>query len=150
MSNPVVFLASDHRGFSLKSKMIAWLSEHKFESKDLGTNSQDRCDAGDFAIRLASEMAKNPTHIGVLICGTGQAMAMTANRYKYLRAALCANTTVARLSREHNDANVLVLGADITGEAVALECLQTFLATQFMGGRYAERRDKLTALGGLG
>ena len=149
MSNATIFLASDHRGFSLKSKMIAWLSDHKYEVRDMGTNSEDRCDAGDYANRLASEMKGASGSFGILICGTGQAMAMTANRYNHLRAALCANTTVARLSRQHNDANVLVLGADITGEAVAIDCLETFLKTEFLGGRYAERRDKLTLLGGL-
>lgn len=149
MQRPTVFLASDHRGFALKSKLLIWLAEHKFEAKDLGTNSEERCDAGDFATRLALQISKNAMHFGILICGTGQAMTMTANRYKHLRAALCSDSTVARLSRQHNDANVLVLGADITGDAVALDCLDVFLNTEFLCGRYAERRDKLTALGGI-
>lgn len=149
MPKPKLFLAADHRGFSLKSKLISWLSENGYEIKDLGTDSEERCDAGDYANRLAADMGGKEGGLGVLICGTGQAMAMTANRYKNLRAALCSNTTVTRLSRQHNDANVLVLGADITGEAVALDCLEVFLKTEFLGGRYAARRDKLTALGGL-
>ncbi len=149
MTKPVVYLASDHRGFPLKDRLKLWLTEHKYEIKDLGSNTTDRCDAGDYAVRLAAEMASDKNAFGILICGTGQAMAMTANRYQHLRAALCANTTVARLTRQHNDANILVLGADITGEAVAQDCLETFLSTEFLGGRYAERRDKLTALGGL-
>lgn len=149
MPNQLILLASDHRGFSLKSKLISWLSEKNYQVKDLGTNSEERCDAGDFAVRMAKEFDSNAAHSGVLICGTGMAMAMTANRYKNLRAALCSSSTVARLARQHNDANVLVLGADITGEAVAMDCLETFLTTSFLGGRYAERRDKLTALGGL-
>ena len=149
MPKPIVFLAADHRGFPLKSKLIAWLAEHGYETRNLGADASERCDAGDFAVRLAEEMKKEKSACGILLCGTGLAMAMTANRYKHLRAALCANATVARLSRQHNDANVLVLGADITGEAVAMDCLEIFLATDFLGGRYAERRDKLTALGGL-
>lgn len=149
MPAPVVFLASDHRGFKLKSKLVAWLAEKKYEVQDLGADSEARCDAGDFASRLAAEMRGKEGNFGVLICGTGQAMAMTANRYRHLRAALCCDATVARLSRQHNDANVLVLGADIIGEAVAADCLETFLQTVFLGGRYTERRDKLTALGGL-
>lgn len=149
MSSPVVFLAADHRGFALKSRLIAWLAEREYEVRDLGTNSEDRCDAMDFAKRMATDMGGKDGCLGVLVCGTGQAMAMTANRYRNLRAALCANATVARLAREHNDANILVLGADITGPAVAVDCLETFLKTAFLGGRYAERRDRLTALGGL-
>jgi ribose 5-phosphate isomerase B len=149
MSHPLVFLAADHRGFLLKSKVISFLSEKKFQVRDLGTNSEDRCDASDFANTLATEMAAGQECVGILICGTGQAMAMMANRYQHLRAALCANATVARLTREHNDANVLVLGADITGMVVAMDCVDVFLSTKFLGGRYAERRDKLTAMGGL-
>lgn len=149
MPVPVLFIASDHRGFGLKSRLIAWLSKYNYEVKDLGPQSEDRCDAGDFANRLAADMGNGEGRFGVLICGTGQAMAMTANRYKNIRAALCVNTTVARLSRQHNNANVLVLGADITGEAVALDCLETFLKTEFLGGRYAERVSKLNNLGGL-
>ena len=144
-----VFIAADHRGFPLKARLSAWLSEQGYTVHDLGPQSEDRCDASDFAVALATKLLTTPNSRGVLICGTGQAMAMTANRYRHIRAALCAESTTARLTREHNDANVLVLGADVTGVAVATECLATFLATTFLGGRYAERRDKLTAMGGL-
>jgi ribose 5-phosphate isomerase B len=149
MSKPLVFLAADHRGFALKAKLVAWLQEHGFDARDLGTDSEQRCNAGDFVPRFAAEMKTHQDAKGVLICGTGQAMAMTANRYQHLRAALCANATVARLTREHNDANVLVMGGDIIGPAVAMDCLDVFMKTTFLGGVYGERRDKLTALGGL-
>ena len=149
MTDTTIHLASDHRGFILKSRLIVWLTEHNFLVKDLGTHNEDRCDAMDFAKHMALEIGNKDAKFGVLICGTGQAMAMTANRYKNLRAALCTDTTVARLARQHNDANILVLGADITGSAVAVDCLETFLTTEFLGGRYTERRDKLAALGGL-
>jgi ribose 5-phosphate isomerase B len=149
MSKLIIPIASDHRGFAMKAKFITWLSEHGYTPLDLGTNSEDRCDAGDFSSKLAAEFKTGQAKYGVLICGTGQAMAMTANRYQHLRAALCTNTTVARLTREHNDANILVLGADVTGYGVAIECLEVFLKTKFLEGRYTERRDKLTALGGL-
>lgn len=148
MSTSLV-IASDHRGFALKAKFIEWLQAHGYNSKDLGTDSAVRCDALDFACKMAGEFKSNATQSGVLICGSGQAMTMTANRYQNLRAALCTNSTMARLAREHNDANILVLGADITGEAVALECLEVFLATKFLGDRYVARRDRLTDLGGL-
>lgn len=116
---------------------------------DLGTHGIERCDAGDFARKVAEGLKLGAARFGVLICGTGQAMAMTANRYRHIRAALCGIPDMARLTREHNDANVLVLGADFISEDVALQCLEAFLKTQFLGGSYAERRDKLTALGGL-
>lgn len=149
MSEKSVYIASDHRGFSMKSAFLSWLSQKGYTLYDLGPNSSDRCDAGDFAKILAKKMKENAGAKGILICGSGQAMAMTANRYQHLRAALCTDPVMARLAREHNDANVLVLGADIIGSAVAESCLQQFLETEFLGGRYAERLQKLTDLGGL-
>lgn len=149
MSNTIVSVASDHRGFGLKAQLMTWLTEHGYTPNDLGTNNEDRCDASDFAQKLAVKFKSNADQFGILICGTGMAMAMTANRYRHIRAALCTDVTMARMSRLHNDANVLVLGADVIGGGVALDCLEVFLKTQFLGGRYAERRDKLTAMGGL-
>ena len=149
MPNTIIPIASDHRGFALKASLVAWLTTHGFAPKDLGAHSAERCDALDFATTMAGEINANAGQIGVLICGTGQAMAMTANRYRTLRAALCTSADMARLAREHNDANVLVLGADITPPDAALRILEAFLETQFLGGRYAERRDRLTALDGL-
>lgn len=149
MPNLTVPIASDHRGFALKAVFIEWLKKQGHTPVDLGTHSEDRCDTIDFAMKMAAHMKANPGQLGVLICGTGNGIAMVANRYKAVRAALCFNSTMARLAREHNDANVLAIGASVTGEAVALDCLETFLKTPFLGGRYAERRDRLTALGGL-
>lgn len=147
--NKTILIASDHRGFQLKTRLIAWLRQRDYEPKDLGTNSEERCDAFDFAKKLAQAFDAGNGQFGVLICGTGQAMAMTANRFRNLRAALCTNKDMARLTREHNDANVLALGADAISPSEAEACVETFLTTQFLGGRYAERRDKLTDLGGL-
>lgn len=149
MASSLIHLASDHRGFALKTKIISWLTAESLSCVDLGTKDDTRCDASAFAVKLAAALKTDATQRGILICGSGQAMAMTANRYQHLRAALCFNSTMARLAREHNDANVLVLGADIVGEAVAMDCLATFMKTDFLGGRYAERRDYLTNLGGL-
>jgi ribose 5-phosphate isomerase B len=145
----IILVAADHRGFPLKARLLAWLEEKGFAPKDLGTNSDERCDAFDFANKLAGELKTHPAQRGILICGSGQAMAMTVNRYQHIRAALCIETASARLSREHNDANVLVLGADIMKPEAAFECIAVFLNIKFLGGRYAERRDRLTALGGL-
>ena len=149
MTEKTVSIASDHRGFPLKSLFSKYLKEHGYNVIDFGTNDEVRCDVGDFAEKVAVDMREHPEHLGVLICGSGQASAMTANRFKHIRAALCLNATMARLARQHNDANILVLGAHISGQEVAMDCLKTFLGTDFLGGRYAERRDKLTTMGGL-
>jgi ribose 5-phosphate isomerase B len=149
MSNPLIFIASDHRGFKLKAKFVDWLEGHGFNVRDLGPQSEARCDAQAYAQKVAEVMRENPGAMGVLICGTGQAMSMTANRYRYIRAALVTNTTMARLARQHNDANVLALGAGLIGEEIAFECLETFLKTEPLGGHYAERVKQLEAMGGL-
>lgn len=149
MSNSLILIASDHRGISLKAEIISWLKENKFEVQDLGTNTEDRCDASDYAIKLAAELKTGADKRGILICGTGQVMAMTSNRFRHIRAALCTNSTMARMARQHNDANVLVLGAHVTGIEVARDCVDVFLGTDFLGGRYADRCKKLTDMGGL-
>jgi ribose 5-phosphate isomerase B len=145
----IVFIAADHRGFPLKARLVAWLKEHGFTPKDLGAHSEERCDSIDYAIKMAAELATHPEQRGILICGTGNGIAMAANRYRSIRAALCFTADMARLAREHNDANVLALGANVISEQVALDCVDVFLKTKFLGGKYAERRDKLTKLGGL-
>ncbi len=149
MSNTLVYIAADHRGFPAKSKLVMWLKEQHFDVKDLGTHNEERCDAADYAIKMADVLKHDSQAFGILICGTGHAMAMTANRYKSVRAVQCTDSTQARLAREHNDANVLVLGGNIIGLDVAYDCIETFLKSSFLGGRYKERRDKLMALGGL-
>ncbi|MGB9153146.1 MAG: RpiB/LacA/LacB family sugar-phosphate isomerase [Alphaproteobacteria bacterium] len=149
MTALTIVLASDHRGFLLKSLLSARLKERGYVVADLGPDDEKSCDATDFAQRLAVDLRDHPERLGVLICGSGQAMAMTANRYRHIRAALCLNTTMTRLAREHNDANVLVLGAHVMGQEVALDCLDVFLETKFLAGRFTARRDKLTNIGGL-
>lgn len=144
-----IAIASDHRGYPLKSLISAALKERGIDIVDYGPFDETRCDAGDFAPKVAADLKENPSHMGILICGTGQVMAMTSNRYSHIRAALCLNSTMVRLARQHNDANVLVLGAHIVGQEIALDCVETFLSTDFLGGRYKDRCDKLTALGGL-
>ncbi len=145
----MIYIASDHRGFDLKDRFIAWLRDKGYDVTDLGPDNGDRCDASEYAVKLAKAMKQDKSARGVLICGTGQVMAMTANRYQHIRAALCLDVTMARLAREHNDANVLAIGAAIVGEEVALETLDVFLKTKFLGGRYADRCRILADLGGL-
>jgi len=149
MSKTVILLGADHRGYALKAHLIDWLAQQGYALQDVGAHGPERSDALDHAKALAAEFQSGSARFGILICGSGQAMAMAANRYQHLRAALCGGVEMARTTREHNDANVLVLGANFTPQDEALEILQAFLGTGFLGGRYAERRDALAALGGL-
>lgn len=150
MTEKTIYIASDHRGYPLKSDFVTWLTQNGYDVHDLGpVDEEERVNASDFAVRVASAMRADPQGRGILICGTGQVMAMTANRFKHIRAALCTNSTMARLARQHNDANILVLGAHVSGDEVAQECLEVFLNTPALGGRYADRCQMLTELGGL-
>jgi ribose 5-phosphate isomerase B len=149
MQKMAIPIGSDHRGFQLKAYFVEWLDANGYAANDIGTHTAERCDALDFAKKLAEDFKANTAQFGVLICGSGQAMAMAANRHRYIRTALCMNAEAARTTREHNDANVLALGADFVSNEAALEILKVFLGTKFLGGRYAERRDRLTELGGL-
>lgn len=129
---------------------VNWLKEHGYEPQDLGPITTDSVNASDYAVKVATSMRQDPGSRGILICGSGQAMCMTANRYKDVRAALVGNTSIARLSREHNDANVIVFGADMIGPGLALESLQTFLTTDSLkGSRYEKRCQILADLGGI-
>lgn len=136
-------LACDHAGVALKQELKAALVAAGRDVLDLGTDGTASVDYPDFADRLAAALATGRASAGVLICGTGIGISIAANRHRHLRAALCHDATTARLAREHNDANVLVLGARVTGTQTALDCLATFLATGFAGGRHAGRIAKL-------
>lgn len=149
MSKAVIPIGADHRGYALKVQCISWLEQNGYAAKDLGTHGAERCDALEYARKLAAEFETGSVRCGVLICGSGQAMTMAANRFQHLRAALCGDVAMVRATREHNDANVLVVGADFTPQDQAMKLLRTFLDTRFLGGRYAERRDALMAWGGL-
>jgi len=129
----------------LKGELVAMLREDGHTVLDLGTHEPASVDYPDFADALALALAERRATRGVLICGTGIGISIAANRHAHLRAALCHDVTTARLSREHNDANVLALGARTTGIEVARDCLRTFLATPFAGGRHVRRVDKLGA-----
>lgn len=138
-----IALASDHAGVELKAALKAALAERGFEPLDLGTHDAASVDYPDMADALAATIAEGRAARGVLICGTGIGISIAANRHRHLRAALCHDITTARLAREHNDANVLVLGARTTGIETARDCLAAFLDTKFAGGRHARRVAKL-------
>lgn len=138
-----IAIAADHAGCTLKEKLAAALRERGLEVLDLGTEPGRAVDYPDQADALAAALRDGRARRGVLICGSGIGIAIAANRHRHLRAALCHDVTTARLAREHNDANVLVLGERIVGEAIARDCLAAFLDTPFAGGRHAPRVAKL-------
>jgi ribose 5-phosphate isomerase B len=143
MSTETIAIAADHAGVDLKSALSEELRQAGFTVLDLGTNSTDSVDYPDFADALAGALKSGRVGRGVLVCGTGIGISIAANRHKGVRAALCRGATDARLAREHNDANVLALGARTTGIEVAKDCLKTFLTTPFTGGRHVRRVQKL-------
>ena len=143
MPRKPIAIASDHAGYDLKTALSRELAEMGYEVLDLGTDGPQSVDYPDFAAALAKAVQAGEAERGVLICGTGIGMAMAANRHPGVRAAVCWDETSARLTREHNDANVLALGARLLGTEVARDCLRTFLSTDFSGGRHIGRVAKI-------
>ncbi|HZB93740.1 MAG TPA: ribose 5-phosphate isomerase B [Stellaceae bacterium] len=139
-----VAIAADHGGFELKSILLPELRALGFEVLDLGTTSGDAVDYPDMAESLALQMREGRAGRGVLICGTGIGMSIAINRHPELRGALVHDALTARLARQHNDANVLVLGGRVLGPELAKDCLKTFFTTSFDGGRHARRVAKLS------
>jgi ribose 5-phosphate isomerase B len=138
-----ILIASDHAGFELKEKLERALGELGYDVQDLGTNSAESTDYADYAHPLAKRVSEGEVQRGVLLCGTGLGMSYTANRYPHVRAAVAWNPEIAKLAREHNDANVLVVPARFVNEALGVEILKTWLDTPFEGGRHARRVDKI-------
>lgn len=136
-----VFLASDHAGFELKNELKEAIKGLGYEVVDLGTNDKNSVDYPDYAHLLASKL--EPNYYGVLICGTGIGISIAANRHENVRCALCHDEFTARLAREHNDANVIAFGARVIGTGVATAALETFLKTEFAGGRHERRVKKI-------
>ena len=135
--------ASDHAGYPLKKPLIDWAMSNGYDVEDLGADESQSVDYPDFASLLASHLANDPQSGGVLVCGTGIGISIAANRYSHIRAALCHDVTTSRLCREHNDANVLALGARMIGTQTAIDCLEAFLGASFGGGRHEGRVAKL-------
>jgi ribose 5-phosphate isomerase B len=139
----VVAIASDHAGYEMKTALKEEISSLGYGVLDLGTDSPDSVDYPDFAHALAEAVTQGKAGQGVLVCGSGIGVSITANRHPGIRAALCHNAETARLSRQHNNANVLAMGERIIGVDVARECLRAFLETEFEGGRHARRVAKM-------
>jgi ribose 5-phosphate isomerase B len=143
MPAETIAIAADHAGVELKSVLAEELRKAGLKVIDLGTNSNESVDYPDFADALARALRDGKAKRGLLVCGTGIGISIAANRHKGIRAALCRDATDARLAREHNDANVLVLGGRTTGVEVARDCLKSFLSTPFAGGRHQRRVEKM-------
>ncbi|MEY4681495.1 MAG: ribose 5-phosphate isomerase B [Alphaproteobacteria bacterium] len=144
MPDAAIAIACDHAGLALKADLADALREAGHAVLDLGTDGPASVDYPDFAHAMAAALADGRAARGILICGTGIGISIAANRHAHVRAALCHDVTTARLCREHNDANVLVLGARTTGIEIARDCLRAFLGTGFAGGRHQRRIDKMT------
>ena len=138
-----VVLASDHAGFKLKEEIKKFLIKKKNEVLDLGTKNTSVVDYPDYAHLLSKKMRKVKNQFGILVCGSGAGMSMTANKHKNIRAALCYDTKSTKLSRLHNNANVMTIGARLIKKNVALKCVSTFLETGFDGGRHMRRIKKI-------
>jgi len=141
-----VALGADHAGWELKEAIKAWLIDQGHQVLDFGTHSPEPVDYPDYAVQVAEAVAVGKVERGVLVCGTGIGMAITANKVAGVRAAPCSDLYTARMSREHNDANVLTLGGRLMGREMALEILKVWLETGFAGGRHSGRVDKISAI----
>lgn len=139
----MIFIACDHGGLELKKAVADKLRAEKYEVTDLGTYSADSVDYPDFGIAVGERVAADGASKGIVICKTGVGMSIAANKVKGVRCALCFNTEMGKLCREHNDANVLALGASNTDVAAALDIVHAFLNTEFAGGRHANRVGKI-------
>jgi len=138
-----VILASDHAGFKLKEEIKKFLIKKREKILDLGTKNTNSVDYPDYAHLLSRKMKKGKNQFGILICGSGAGMSMAANKHKNIRAALCYDIKSTKLSRLHNNANVITIGAKLTKKNVALKCVSTFLKTDFDGGRHSRRVKKI-------
>ncbi|MEF3255753.1 MAG: ribose 5-phosphate isomerase B [Deferribacterales bacterium] len=136
-------LASDHGGFELKNLIVNYLSKKGLDILDLGTDSIDSVDYPDFALKAVDAILNKKADRGVIMCGTGIGISITANRFPGIRAALCWDPFTAKLSRQHNDANILVMGGRIIGPELAKEIVEIWLFTEFDGGRHERRIKKI-------
>ncbi len=144
MSKEIIALAGDHGGYELKMTLKTFLLEKDYEVLDLGCDGVDSVDYPDFAHALADAIKENKASRGVLVCGSGIGISIAANRHAHIRAALVHDRLTAELSRQHNNSNVIVMGGRTIGPDVAKDCLNTFLNTEFEGGRHQRRIDKMS------
>ena len=138
-----IFISSDHAGFKLKEAIKVYLSKKKLTFQDLGPHNNDRVDYPDYAHKVAKRVKISKNNIGILVCGSGMGMNIAANRHKNIRAAQCFNLKSTKLSRLHNDANIITLGSRLLTKKNALSFVGVFLKTKFEGGRHSARIKKI-------
>ncbi|MDR0468512.1 MAG: ribose 5-phosphate isomerase B [Peptococcaceae bacterium] len=138
-----IAVGSDHGGFQLKEAIKAWLVEKGYNVEDKGTHDEQSCDYPDYGKAVALEVAEGKADKGILVCGTGIGISISANKVRGIRAAVCGDTFSARMSRLHNDANVLAVGQRVTGVGLALDIVEIWLNTDFEGGRHVNRVKKI-------
>jgi len=141
-----IALASDHGGFDLKESVIAHLLNTGWEVDDLGPHTGNSVDYPDYGIKLAEAVAEKKVERGIVICGTGIGMSIVVNRYPGIRGTLCSDVFTAKLCREHNDSNILIMGGRVIGKGLAAEIVNTWLNTPFEGGRHQRRLDKINQI----
>ncbi len=146
MKQNKITIGCDHAGYELKGKIIAHLQERGIEVIDVGTHSADSCDYPAIAHALCKNIQDGVTELGILICGTGVGMSMAANKHRGIRAAACSDTFSARLTRIHNDANVLCFGERVVGMGLAIDLVDNFIDAEFEGGKHQRRVDMITAI----
>ena len=138
-----IFISSDHAGFKLKEAIKSYLSNKKLIFTDMGPFNDSRVDYPDFANKVAKRVKLNKNNVGILVCGSGMGMNIAANKHKNIRAAQCFNLKSTKLSRLHNDANIITLGSRLLNKKIALSCVGVFLNTKFEGGRHSKRIKKI-------
>ena len=139
----LIAIASDHGGFLLKVDIVSLLNELGYEVNDMGPKNQNAVDYPDYAIRVAQAVAINSDSRGIVICGTGIGMSIVVNRFPGIRGTLCSDLYTAKLCREHNDSNILIMGGRVVGHGLAREIVKIWLSTPFEGGRHQKRLDKI-------
>ena len=139
----LIAIASDHGGFSLKVDVVSFLNELGYEVNDMGPKNQDSVDYPDYGIRIAQAVTQNTNSRGIVICGTGIGMSIIVNRFPGIRGTLCSDLYTAKLCREHNDSNILIMGGRVVGHGLAREIVKVWLSTPFDGGRHQKRLDKI-------
>lgn len=141
-----IAIGCDHGGFNLKTAIIKHLSSKGLELKDYGTYNTDSCDYPDIAIQVAEDVANKESDFGILVCGTGIGISISANKVPGIRAALCSDTFSAHATREHNNANILTMGERVVGKGLAIDIVKAFLGAEFEGDRHIRRLNKITEI----
>lgn len=139
-----ISIANDHAGYEMKLALLQWLEKQGFEIKNFGTDSSDSVDYPDYVHPLASAVEQGEFNLGILVCGSGQGVSFTANKHQGIRAALCWKPEIAKLARQHNNANILCLPGRFLSKNEGVKILKTFLETEFDGGRHQDRINKVS------